>query len=101
MGSFKILTDDELVQRLADLPDWEIHDGGLKAAFVFPDFRSAIAFICLVAIESEVMNHHPTWSNAYRRVELSLSTHDAGDRITDLDIHLARHISQCAQKFLS
>lgn len=58
----------------------------------FSDFREAFAFLTRVAFEAEAMDHHPEITNVYDRVTLSLSTHDAGNRVTETDLALARRI---------
>ena len=59
--------------------------------FVFADFSEAFAFMTRVALLAETMNHHPEWSNVYRTVSITLSTHDAGG-LTELDTRLAKAI---------
>ena len=84
---------------LADaLPDGWAHEadgaGGDRIArtFRFADFRAAFAFLTRVAFEAEAMDHHPEITNVYDRVTLALSTHDAGNRVTETDLALARRI---------
>lgn len=100
MAKFTILNEEEILQELKRLSDWKVIDGKLLASYVFKDFRTAFAFITLVSIEAEVKNHHPEWSNTYNRVEFTFCTHDAGNKITDLDITMAHFITQTAKKFL-
>ena len=64
----------------------------LVANFEFDDFVVAFGFMTKVALEAEKMNHHPEWSNVYNRVEIRLSTHDAGNVVTDSDRQLAAKI---------
>lgn len=71
---------------------WIEQNNKLYRAFEFNDFKDAFAFMTRVADVAEKMNHHPTWSNTYNKVEIWLSTHDAGDRITQLDEDLAEAI---------
>lgn len=71
---------------------WIERDGALHRSFKFPDFSSAFAFMVRVALLAEKMGHHPTWTNTYDRVEISLSTHDAGNTVTDKDHRLAAAI---------
>lgn len=66
----------------------------LYSKIIFKDFESAIAFINNLAIIAERLNHHPTIHNTYNTVELFLSTHDAGDVVTEKDWELAREISK-------
>lgn len=72
---------------------WRELDDGLTADLVFPDFASAFRFMTEVAEVAERHNHHPEWSNVYNRVSIRLTTHDAGNRITNKDRELAEAIS--------
>ena len=71
---------------------WEEKNNTLYKKFEFKNFSEAFAFMTRVAIEAEKMNHHPLWTNVYNKVEIWLSTHDAGDIITDKDKKLAAKI---------
>lgn len=71
---------------------WQEENNKLYRKFEFRDFSEAFAFMTRVAIEAEKMNHHPLWTNVYNRVEIWLSTHDAGDVVTDKDRKLATKI---------
>ncbi len=73
---------------------WEEKDKQLCRDFEFSDFSEAFAFMTRVALEAEKMNHHPWWSNVYNKVEIKLSTHDAGSIVTDKDRRLAKKIDQ-------
>ncbi|MCK5370111.1 MAG: 4a-hydroxytetrahydrobiopterin dehydratase [Cyclobacteriaceae bacterium] len=73
---------------------WIEKDNKLKADFQFEDFISAFAFMTKVAIIAEKMNHHPNWSNVYNMVSIELSTHDAGDIVTEKDYKLAKEIDK-------
>ncbi|KKB11858.1 pterin-4-alpha-carbinolamine dehydratase [Devosia geojensis] len=82
---------------LSDLSGWS-YDGDARAIgrqFRFRDFSEAFAFMTRVALAAEKAGHHPDWSNGYNRVDISLSTHDAGG-VTDRDIALARAIDALA-----
>lgn len=72
---------------------WTEKDNTLYRKLEFKNFSEAFAFMVRVAIEAERMNHHPEWTNVYNKVEISLSTHDAGDIITDRDVKLAERIN--------
>jgi len=72
---------------------WKEHDGALHGIFEFSDFKEAFAFMTRVAFEAERLNHHPEWSNVYNKVSIKLTTHDAGNVITDKDKALADTIS--------
>ncbi len=71
---------------------WEQKDNKLYRKFRFKDFSEAFAFMTRVAIEAEMANHHPEWKNVYNTVEIWLSTHDAGDVVTQKDEKLAQKI---------
>jgi 4a-hydroxytetrahydrobiopterin dehydratase len=75
-----------------DAQQWEEKDNKLYKAFTFMDFSEAFAFMTRVALIAEQMNHHPTWTNTWNRVEVWLSTHDAGNVVTDRDRKLAGKI---------
>lgn len=68
---------------------WEEADNKLHRQFVFTDFSAAFAFMTRVAIAAEKMDHHPTWSNTYNKVDIWLQTHDAGNTVTEKDRRLA------------
>lgn len=71
---------------------WQETDNKLYRKFQFKNFSEAFAFMTRVAIEAEKMDHHPLWTNVYNSVEVWLSTHDAGDIVTDKDHKLAAKI---------
>lgn len=73
---------------------WEERNKQLYRAFEFKDFRDAFAFMTKVALIAEKMDHHPNWSNVYNKVEIFLSTHDAGDVITAKDEAMAKAIDK-------
>lgn len=73
---------------------WKEEDNTLKRSFEFKDFVEAFGFMARVAIIAEKMNHHPYMTNVYNKVSLELSTHDAGNTVTDKDHKLAKAIDQ-------
>jgi 4a-hydroxytetrahydrobiopterin dehydratase len=73
---------------------WIEENNTLKAEFEFEDFKQAFAFMTKVALLAESMNHHPNWSNVYNKVIIQLSTHDAGDVVTEKDHQLASEIDK-------
>jgi 4a-hydroxytetrahydrobiopterin dehydratase len=73
---------------------WTESDHKLKKSFQFADFSEAFAFMTRVAFLAESMNHHPTWTNTWNRVDIELSTHDAGNTVTDKDRKLAKAIDK-------
>ena len=79
---------------LADLlPEWRAVEGrdAIRREFRFPDFNAAWGFMCRVALLAEKMDHHPEWTNVFNRVEIVLSTHDAGG-VSRRDVALAQAI---------
>jgi 4a-hydroxytetrahydrobiopterin dehydratase len=97
----KILTKTEIDSELKKTPDWSVKGTNIEASFEFKTFRDAIAFIVQIAIEAEVLNHHPEFFNSYNKVSFSFCTHDVGNKITDADIDIAGKISAVAHRFLS
>lgn len=75
---------------------WTEADNKLKKTFRFADFSQAFAFMTRVALLAETMNHHPTWTNTWNRVDIELSTHDAGNVVTTKDRKLAEAIDKLA-----
>jgi len=73
---------------------WKEKDNKLTASFEFEDFISAFGFMTKVAIVAEKMDHHPYWTNVYNQVSIELSTHDAGNVVTEKDHALAKAIDK-------
>lgn len=73
---------------------WKEEDNRLKRTFEFKNFVEAFGFMSSVAIIAEKMDHHPNWSNVYNKVEIELTTHDAGNTVTDKDKKLAALIDE-------
>jgi 4a-hydroxytetrahydrobiopterin dehydratase len=71
---------------------WNETNNKLTRTFKFADFLEAFAFMTKVALIAEKMNHHPDWRNVYNTVEITLTTHDAGNTITEKDRKLAAKI---------
>ena len=89
------LTDAELAEALARLPDWERDGGAIRRTVELAGFRAAIDFVNAVADAAEQANHHPDISiHRYRRVTFMLTTHAAGGAITLRDIELAARIDE-------
>ena len=84
------LTDAERAAALANLPEWSLRDDGLAICrtFRFADFAEAFAFMTRVAIHADKADHHPEWFNVYNRVEVTLTTHDAGG-LSQRDVAMA------------
>jgi len=73
--------------------NWIEENNKLTRFFVFKDFKEAWGFMSQVALLAEQHNHHPEWSNVYNKVTIHLSTHDAGDIVTEKDRLLAEAIN--------
>ena len=71
---------------------WQEQNNSLHKKFEFKDFSEAFAFMTRVALAAEKMDHHPTWTNVYNKVEIWLNTHDAGDIVTEKDKKLAKKL---------
>ncbi len=87
------LTMEEIKESINHLPGWEFVDNKLHKEFRFKDFNEAFGFMTRVAMEAEVMNHHPEWYNVYKVVIIDLYRHLKGD-VTDLDVELALRIEK-------
>lgn len=98
MANFKILRKGEIESELSKLNEWRVEDNYIKASFNFNSFKEAISLINMVALEAEAMNHHPLYTHNFKTVEFKFSTHDAGSKVTDLDIKMARYISTIYKK---
>ncbi len=91
------LDSDARRAALASLPQWTEVAGrdAITRSLRFDDFNAAFGFMARVALKAEQMNHHPEWFNVYNRVDITLSTHDAGG-LSALDVELARFIDGLA-----
>lgn len=91
------LTPEERAQMLPGLTDWTMVEGrdAIHKRYVFSDFVAAFGFMSKVALVAEKMDHHPEWSNVYKTVEVTLTTHDAGG-LTALDVTLAQAMDRLA-----
>jgi len=78
---------------------WQEKDNKLTAEFKFNNFVTAFGFMSQVALEAEKMDHHPDWSNSYNKVNIALTSHDAGDVVTDRDKKLADKIEKIYNTF--
>ncbi len=74
------------------MSNWKEENNSLVAKFTFKDFSQAWAFMNEVALAAEKQGHHPNWYNVYNQVEIRLSTHDAGNIVTDKDLKLSKRI---------
>lgn len=87
------LSEQAINTALDSLDEWSIKDNAICRTFVFSTFREAMSFMVRVGFEAEAMDHHPELNNVYNRVRVSLNTHDAGNKVTELDTELARRIN--------
>ena len=73
---------------------WEEKNNTLHKRFEFKNFSEAFAFMTRIALAAEKMDHHPKWANEYNKLEVWLSSHDAGNKVTDKDHKLAKIIDK-------
>ena len=87
------LSDAERADALDGLSDWDVDEArdAITRTFTFDDFSQAFAFMTQVALLAEKADHHPEWSNVYNRVDVLLTTHDAGG-LSGRDIDMAQKI---------
>jgi len=86
------LNSDQIKLALSGLKQWRLEDDKLLMDIKLKNFSEALSFLVKVGIEAEKLNHHPEIHNIYNKVTLKLTTHDAGNRVTEKDIVLARAI---------
>lgn len=86
------LDAEAIAAALGALPGWSHQGDALVKRFDFDGFPAAIAFITRIAFDAEAAGHHPELRNVYGTVDVRLTTHDAGNRVTDADVALARAI---------
>ncbi len=93
----ELLNDSDRQRLIGELDGWTLSEDGKAIAkgFKFGDFSEAFAFMTRGAIMAEKLNHHPEWANVYSKVDVRLSTHDAGG-VTELDIKLAKAMDKYA-----
>ena len=96
----KKLSPKKRNENLNKLNGWKKTRGkdSIEKEFIFKDFQSAFAWMTRMALLAEKMDHHPEWFNVYNKVNVTLTTHDAGE-ITDLDIKLANKIDTIEKKY--
>lgn len=88
---------EEISEALKNLKGWSVVEGrdAIHKIFRFKGFNAAFGFMSRTAMMAEKMDHHPEWFNVYNRVEVTLTTHEAGS-VTDKDIRLARFMDDIA-----
>ena len=92
----KKLTGSEIKDKIELLQDWDYCDNALNTDFEFDNFKDCMSAMNRIAFECEALNHHPEWKNVYNKLEIRLTTHDAGG-VTDLDFKLAKTINKIVE----
>ena len=95
------LENEKIEQELESLTGWSHEDDKLKREYEFGDFREAMTFINRIAFEAEDQVHHPEIFNVYNTVNIGLTSHDAGNKVTNKDVKLAKTIESIYNKFAS
>jgi 4a-hydroxytetrahydrobiopterin dehydratase len=91
------LTEGQITEALAKLPDWKVTHGKLHREYKFADFVAAFGFMSGAALVAQAMDHHPEWFNVWNIVRVDLATHDASG-ITELDVKLAHAMEELAAR---
>lgn len=89
------LTEQEITRQLSTLDGWALDGDAITRRFGFDTFPAAMDFMARAALKIDAMNHHPEWSNVYNRVDVRLTSHDAGG-VTARDIELAGILDRVA-----
>ncbi len=89
----KTYSAENSLEKLSVLPGWKFNNNALEKDFVFKNFREAMSQMIRIAFICESMDHHPEWTNVYNKLNVRLSTHDAGG-VTDKDFLLASEIEK-------
>ncbi|KAG5510384.1 hypothetical protein GH5_06581 [Leishmania sp. Ghana 2012 LV757] len=93
----KAFSAPAVTQALQSLPGWRLNGNNpnsIECDYVFPSFVEAIRYMNAVAPVCEKMQHHPCWSNVYNRLHVQLTTHDAGNKVTQRDVDLAKAMNE-------
>ena len=93
----KLLNKAEINYLMQDIKGWILFKDNLKKKFIFDNFQEAFSFMTYVALNAEILNHHPIWSNVYATVDIELKTHDMNG-LTLLDFELAKAIDKYHKK---
>ena len=88
----------DAAKAIAQLSGWTETPGrdAITKSYKFADFNAAFGFMTRIALKADQMDHHPEWSNVYNRVEITLTTHDAGG-VTEKDVALAKFMDEAAR----
>lgn len=90
------LNHQQIEEKLKDFQGWTYGKDALHTSFEFRNFKDAFTVMTRIAFEAEALGHHPNWGNVYNKLEISLSTHDAGG-VTEKDFNLARLIENIVE----
>ncbi|MEX0647575.1 MAG: 4a-hydroxytetrahydrobiopterin dehydratase [Balneolaceae bacterium] len=93
------LSEENIQNELQKLDNWTFRDDKIHREFTFSDFKTALTFLVRIGFEAEKLVHHPEIKNVYNTVSISLSTHDAGDKVTSKDFELAKAIDKISKTF--
>lgn len=93
------LNDSKIEEELQSLHGWRHEDNKLKKEYEFEDFREAMTFITRISFEAEDQVHHPEIFNVYNTVNIALTSHDAGNKVTEKDVELAKTIETISNIF--
>lgn len=94
------LTAQQIQEQLARIhKSWQLQDNSIVCQFIFSDFTEAFSFMTAVALFAEKTDHHPNWDNSYKKVNIELSTHEAGG-LTLKDFEMAGKIDMLAKRYL-
>lgn len=93
------LSEAKIQEELKNLNNWSFAGNKIQKDFNFRDFKTALTFLVRIGFEAEKQVHHPEIKNVYNAVSISLSTHDAGDKVTSKDIELAKAIDKIYKTF--
>ncbi|MBT3666116.1 MAG: 4a-hydroxytetrahydrobiopterin dehydratase [Opitutae bacterium] len=92
----KSLSEAEINNKILELSEWFFENNCLKKTYTFETFRDAMSFILRISYEVEELEHHPALFNCFNRVDISLNTHDVGNKVTQMDFDLALAIDSVA-----
>lgn len=93
MASVRKLSNEEIINKLAMYPQWQLKDNKLYRRLVFEDFVHAFGFITQLAILAEKANHHPEWANVFRTLDIFLTTHEV-EGVSERDFDLLDKIEK-------
>lgn len=89
------LDSSQIARALEELRGWDFHEDRLRKQYGFGNYRETISFVMRIAFEAEAANHHPTLVVGYNTLTVTTCTHDAGNKVTPMDVALASSIEAC------